>query len=117
MPSGLAREIAYSSRPLDAAEAASCSFINQVYPRTDELIAAARELARAIAQHSPLAVSGTKVMLNYNRDHSVADSLNYVATRQAGMLQAEDMNEAMNAVKEKRSATFANLKPHRIAIK
>ena len=56
-------------------------------------------------------------MLNYNRDHSAADSLNYVATWQAGMLQAEDMNEAMNAVKEKRSATFANLKPHRIAIK
>ena len=117
MPSGLAREIAYSSRPLDAAEAASCGFINKVYPRTDELIAAVRELARAIAQHSPLAVSGTKVMLNYSRDHSVADSLNYVATWQAGMLQAEDMNEAMNAVKEKRSATFANLKPHRSAIK
>jgi hypothetical protein len=32
------------------------------------------------------------------------------------MLQAEDMNEAMSAVKEKRSATFANLKPHRSAI-
>ena len=56
-------------------------------------------------------------MLNYSRDHSVADSLNYVATWQPGMLQAEDMNEATNAVKEKRSATFANLKPHRSTIK
>tara|TARA_B100000768_G_scaffold174583_1_gene185059 strand:+ start:568 stop:765 length:198 start_codon:yes stop_codon:yes gene_type:complete len=65
-------------------------------------------LARAIAQHSPVAVSGTKVMLNYGREHSVADSLNYVATWQAGMLQAEDMNEVMNAVVEKRSATLAN---------
>ncbi len=65
-------------------------------------------MARAIAQHSPVAVSGTKVMLNYGREHSVADSLNYVATWQAGMLQAEDMNEVMNAVVEKRSATLAN---------
>ena len=47
-------------------------------------------------------------MLNYGREHSVADSLNYVATWQAGMLQAEDMNEVMNAVMEKRSATLAN---------
>ena len=80
MPSGLAREIANSRRPVEAAEAASCGFINRVYPSPDEQIAGVRELARGIAQHSPLAVSGTKVMLNYSRDHTVADSLNYVAS-------------------------------------
>ena len=51
MPSGLAREIAYSSRPLEPAEAASCGFIYKVFLRTNEPIAAVRELARAIAQH------------------------------------------------------------------
>ena len=83
MPSGLARKIAYSSRPIEAAEAASCCFINRAYPSTDELMAAVRELARGIAQHSPVAVSGTKVMLNYSRDHSVADRRHYVAIWQA----------------------------------
>ena len=77
---------------------------------------AVRKLAKEIAQHSPLAVSGTKIMLNYNCDHSIADSLNYVATWQAGMLQPEDMTEAMRAASEKRAAEFADLKPHGSAI-
>ena len=47
--------------------------------------------AREIAAHSPLAVWGTKVAMNYARDHPVDDALDQIATWQAGMFQPADM--------------------------
>ena len=117
MPSGLARELAYTRRRMNAAEAVSYGFINQSYKDHTALLAAVRDVARQIAQHSPMAVTGTKTMLNYSRDHGLMDSLNHVATRQAGMLQAEDLREALQAHAEKRQPVFQGLSPHRSAIK
>ena len=111
MPSGLARELAYTSRNLSAEEALGCGFVNHVYQDQAEMIIAAQELAKKIAKHSPLAVAGVKQMLNHSRDHSVADSLDYMATWQAGMLQSTDVSEAMKARTEKRSAQFDDLSP------
>ena len=111
MPSGLARELAYSSRKLGADEARASGFVNRVYADQEEMLAAVRTLASDIAKHSPLAVHGTKEMLNYSRDHSVQDSLNHMATWQSGMLRATDTHEAMHANKEKRDPKFDNLLP------
>jgi enoyl-CoA hydratase len=82
MPSGLARELAYTSRNFAADEALKCGFVNNVYDSQEEMLDAAHQLARNIAKHSPIAVNGVKEMLNYSRDHSVADSLNHMATWQ-----------------------------------
>jgi len=117
MPSGLARELAYTSRPMKAAEALSCGFVNFVSKNHGQLMTHARNTAKDIAAHSPVAVHGTKLMLNYSRDHNVSDSLDYVATWQAGMLQAADMQEAFQAKKERRASKFEELYPHRSAIK
>lgn len=111
MPSGLARELAYTSRNLGADEALRCGFVNTVYDSQDEMLSAAHQLARNIAKHSPMAVNGVKEMLNFSRDHSVADSLNHMATWQAGMLQNQDTVEAMSAAKENRTPTFDDLLP------
>ena len=111
MPSGLARELAYTSRDLDATEAKSCGFINKVFGSQDEMLTEVRQLAATIAKHSPMAVNGVKEMLNYSREHTVAESLNYMATWQAGMLQAPDVKEALSAVKEKRAANYDGLRP------
>jgi enoyl-CoA hydratase len=111
MPSGLARELAYTSRNLSAEEALACGFVNHVYQDQAEMLIAAHALAKSISKHSPLAVAGVKQMLNHSRDHSVADSLNYMATWQAGMLQNTDVTEAMKARTEKRSAQFEDLLP------
>ena len=57
---------------------------------------------------------GSKVMINYARDHSIADGLDYIATWQAGMYNPEtDMAEAFKAKQEKRAAKFADLLPMR----
>lgn len=58
-----------------------------------------------------MAVNGVKEMLNYSREHTVAESLNYMATWQAGMLQAPDVKEALSAAKEKRAANYDGLRP------
>jgi len=66
-------------------------------------------IAAQIAANSPLAVAGTKQQLTYTRDHSVADSLDQMATWQSGMLQTQDVAEAMTAKTEKRDAVYDDL--------
>ena len=111
MPSGIARELAYTSRNFAADEALKCGFVNNIYDSQEEMLNAAHQLARSMAKHSPMAVNGVKEMLNYSRDHSVADSLNHMATWQGGMLQNQDILEAMTAAKEKRVPSFDDLLP------
>ena len=55
------------------------------------------EIAARIASKSPLAIWGTKEMINFTRDHTVADSLRYMAGWQSGMFQPADMREAFAA--------------------
>ena len=42
------------------------------------MMAAAVDLAENIAQLSPVAIQGTKINLNYSRDHSVQEGLEYM---------------------------------------
>jgi len=50
-------------------------------------------------------------MITYSRDHTVADSLNYIATWQTGMFQPADMMESFSAKAEKRDPAFDDLLP------
>ncbi|KAK6013679.1 hypothetical protein OSTOST_21002 [Ostertagia ostertagi] len=48
-------------------------------------------LANTIAQKSPVAVQGTKMILNYSRDHTVDEGLQAVATWNQSQLMTEDI--------------------------
>lgn len=109
IPDGLARELAFTGRNLAAEEARAAGLVNTVYADQAAMLDGVMAIARTIAAHSPLAMTGTKEMLNYGRDHSIADGLNYVATWNAGMLLGEDLAEATAATREKRPARFGNL--------
>jgi enoyl-CoA hydratase len=109
IPDGIARELCFTGRNLGAEEAKACGLVNAVYADQTAMLDAVMGIARTIAGHSPLAMTGTKEMLNYARDHSIADGLNYVATWNAGMLLGEDMAEAMKAGREKRPAKYGSL--------
>lgn len=108
VPDGVARELAYTGRNVEAGEAVAIGLVNRVFASPEELAAGVMQLAQSIAAKSPLAIRGSKEMLNYGRDHSVADGLNYVATWNAGMLMSADLSEAMAAAREKRAPVFAN---------
>ncbi|MCW2776376.1 MAG: Enoyl-CoA hydratase [Frankiales bacterium] len=108
---GFAREMAYTGRRVSAQRAFEVGLVQQVFPDHDAVVAGALETAREIASKSPLAVWGTKVAMNYARDHSVDDSLEQIATWQSGMFQQPDMVEAMTARVEKREPVFPDLLP------
>jgi len=108
---GLVRELAYTARNLSAIEAKESGLVNRVFADQAALLAGVMEIATQIAAHSPLAVAGSKAMLNYARDHSVADSLQYMATWQAGMFQATDLMESVQAKQAKRASNYAPLHP------
>ncbi|MDP2879967.1 MAG: hypothetical protein Q8N89_00105 [Azonexus sp.] len=67
-----------------------------------------RKIAQTIAAKSPLAIRGSKEVLNFSRDHSVADGLNYVAGWNAAMLLSADLGECIAAQREKRRPNFAD---------
>ena len=94
---GMVRELAYTGRRIDAAEALALGFVNRVYPDRDALLAGVTEIAREIASKAPLAIRGSKEMILYARDHTVADGLNYIATWNAGMMSQADLMGSVEA--------------------
>jgi enoyl-CoA hydratase len=107
---GIVKELAYTGRRMPATEAKAVGLVNNVYPDQEQMIAAVMEIAMDIASRSPLAVLGCKEMINYARDHSVSDSLHYMAVWQSGMFQPQnDMMETFTAKGEKREPKFDNL--------
>jgi enoyl-CoA hydratase len=88
---GIVRELAYTGRTFFGAEAVSMGLANKVYADKDQMMAGVQAIAAEIATKSPLSIRGTKEMIRYTRDHSVEDSLNYIATWNAGMLSSADL--------------------------
>jgi enoyl-CoA hydratase len=114
MPEGMVRELSYAGRRLPAKKALQLGLVNEVFATQADMLAHVMGLAKDIAEKSPLAVYGSKVMINYARDHTVADGLDYIATWQAGMYHPEvDMMEAFKAKNEKRPGKFEELLPIR----
>jgi len=111
VPEGFAREMAYTGRRVPAQRAYEVGLVQQVYPDAAALVDGVLETAREIASKSPLAVWGTKVAMNYARDHGVDAGLEQIATWQAGMFQPQDMAEAFTAKAEKRDPVFEELLP------
>lgn len=111
IPEGWARQMAYTGERLPAEKAMQIGLVNEVYETPEALLEGVMTIARRIAAHSPLAVTGCKVMANYSRDHSTADTLDYISVWNAAMLRPDDIKEAYIAKGEKRAPAFDSLKP------
>jgi enoyl-CoA hydratase len=111
IPEGVVRELAYTGRRMSAARAREVGLVNEVYPDQAAMLEGVMQIADEIAHKSPLAIWGSKEMINYARDHSVADGLNYIATWQTGMFQGGDMMEAFAAQAAKRDPDYQDLLP------
>ena len=77
----LVRELVYTARRLESREAERLGLVSGVYQDREKLLEAALDLARLIASRSPVAVQGSKVNLNYSRDHSVDEALEFMVSR------------------------------------
>lgn len=105
----LAREWCYTARKVTAAEALAAGLLSRVLPTRDELSTAALQLCVVLAAKSPLALAGTKHLLNYSRDHSVAEANQQVQLWNATALQSADVSIAMRAAMNKQQPIFSNL--------
>lgn len=106
IPEGIARDLAYTGRRMLAAECQATGLYNQVFSTQEEMMAFVMKKAQEIALKAPIAVMGCKRIINYSRDHSTADTLDYIATWNASMLLREEIGEAVQANQEKRPGNF-----------
>lgn len=103
---GFAREMAFTGKRITAERAHHFGLVNDVYADKDELLAAARVMAMEIAANSPFVVQGVKQVLQYSEEHSIQEGLEYIAQWNAARLQIADLQEAINAFREKRPPVF-----------
>lgn len=113
IPEGWVREMAYTGRRMPAQKAKEIGWVNEVLATHEECVAHALATAKEIATKAPLAVTGSKVMINYARDHTIKDGLDYIAVWQTGMFSGVHMGEAFKAKSEKRDAVWQDLQPLR----
>jgi enoyl-CoA hydratase len=106
IPDSKMREMAYTGRKMFAAEAKESGLVSDIFESQEEMLKAANKIASDIATKSPVAIYGLKALMNYSRDHSVSDSLDFNALWSGAMLSQKDMAEAMTAQIEKRDAAF-----------
>ena len=111
IPEGIVREMAYTGERMPASRAKEVGLVNEVFADQPAMLDAVMSTAERIASRSPLAIHGTKEMINYSRDHSVEDSLRYMATWQTGMFQPADLVESFTARMENRDPKYDDLPP------
>jgi enoyl-CoA hydratase len=103
---GHTAELALTGDDIDAERARAIGLVTHVYEDQARTLEAARAMADRIAANSPLAVQGTKQVLAYCADKSVADGLAYVAAWNAAFVASEDLGEALAAFLQKRTPSF-----------
>jgi len=113
MPEGWVRQMSYTGERLPAAKALQLGLVNETFDTQQAMLDHAMSLAREIASKNPLAVTGAKAMINYARDHTIADGLDYIGVWNAAMLSGAHMKEAFSAKAEKRDSNFPDLLPLR----
>jgi enoyl-CoA hydratase len=85
LPEAVARELAYTGERLGAERAERLGFVNGLFASQEELVAGVLAVARRIAAKAPVAVEASKRMVSYTRDHSVAESFEYLNALQPGI--------------------------------
>jgi len=102
---GLARELVYSGKTIDAATAKAAGLVNEVFPAA-ELLQRCKETAALIATRAPLAVAAAKRVLRRGADVDLEAASELEATTFASLFASADAKEGTRAFLEKRQAQF-----------
>jgi delta(3,5)-delta(2,4)-dienoyl-CoA isomerase len=105
----LFRELVYTSRKFSADEAKEMGYVSKIAQDSTELFESGLKLAETIAEKTPIAVQGSKVNINFSRDHSVEEGLKFMSAWNGSMLQSEDVLKAGMAAMTKEKATYDKL--------
>lgn len=109
LPAAVAAEVLIARKRLDASEALRFGLVNQVVP-ADELLEAARTLAKRITELAPLAVAAILDIRRRTECLAVSEGLALVRSGKVDsyrrMLDSEDAREGVRAFSEKRSPVW-----------
>ena len=94
---GMLRELGYTGERLGAERAERLGFVNALFDTHEQLVEGALAVARRIASKAPVAVQATKRMISYTRDHSVAESFDYLNALQPAIFDIEEIRRALKA--------------------
>ncbi|HWE18979.1 MAG TPA: enoyl-CoA hydratase-related protein [Hyphomicrobiaceae bacterium] len=100
-----AKEIILTGLPFTAAEAEKWGLVNKVKP-AGELMGAALETARRIADNAPISVRQAKQSVQRGMQMSLWDGLAFEIEAYNRMVPTEDRHEGVNAFNEKRKPVF-----------
>ena len=105
---GVAAEMAFTGKKVLGQEAKEIGLVNKSFDDKETMMKGVMAMARVIASKPPLVIRGTKHILQYTRDHSVQESLEYVATYNAAYLLSDDLKKSFEAAVTKQKPTFSN---------
>ncbi|KAJ1666154.1 hypothetical protein IW140_001818 [Coemansia sp. RSA 1813] len=103
------REVCLTARKIPAHEAQAAGLVSHVLATKEAALEKAFGVAALIAEKSPVAVVSTKHLLNYSRDHSVREGLEYTAIWNALAHNSHDMATAIVSSLKKQKAQFPKL--------
>ncbi|TVY45932.1 Delta(3,5)-Delta(2,4)-dienoyl-CoA isomerase, mitochondrial, partial [Lachnellula cervina] len=103
------KDVCLSARIFSGEEALRVGFVSYALPTKQDAIAKALEVAKLLAEKSPVAVQGTKELLNHARDNKLADSLRYTGVWNSAAIQTTDVERAMLSGLKKTRPTFEKL--------
>jgi len=103
------KEVCMSARFFGADEALAVGFVSRVLETKAKAVEAAIGLASLMSSKSPVAVQGTKELLNHARDNTVAESLRYTSIWNASMVQSKDIQAALMSGLKKTKPRFEKL--------
>ncbi|MEM1229053.1 MAG: enoyl-CoA hydratase-related protein [Pseudomonadota bacterium] len=111
IPEGMMRELAYTGRRMYADEAKDIGLVNAVFETQEAMLDAVAGIAGQIASKSPLAITSTKQLLNYGRNHSIDDTLQFQQLWMGAMTQGPEMRRHFEAKAAGTEADYDDLPP------
>ena len=108
---GMAKQMLYTARNIDAGEALRIGLVNAVHPQAD-LMEAALKMANGIAKNAPIAVRGCKKAVNEGMQVSIDKGVEIEEKIFGGCFETHDQVEGMacflSREKPKPKAVFTN---------
>jgi enoyl-CoA hydratase/carnithine racemase len=102
---GIAKEMIFTAKRIDATEALAIGLVNQVCA-PDDLLTTCRRLAEKISENGPIAIEQAKYAINYGMETDLATGLAIESNAYWVCIPTEDRMEGLAAFREKRKPVF-----------
>jgi delta(3,5)-delta(2,4)-dienoyl-CoA isomerase len=103
------KDVCLTAREFNHEEALRVGFVSSVFESKEDGVKGGLEICKKIAEKSPVAIFGTKEILNWSRDRSVDDGLKYTAIWNGAMVQTGDVKSALLSGLQRKKPKFEKL--------